>query len=266
MIGELELTASFFANFSKPVSRVKVKMRTASLMKPKINVYGDESCHLEHDGQTAMVLGAVTVEESELKRVVGEIRRLKRKHGLKANCELKWTKVSAGKVDFYREVINYFFTETSLTFRGLIIPDKRKLDHGRFAQTHDQWYYKMYFEALKVIFDRQHEYRVYLDIKDTLGGAKLPVMREILGQGSKSSSVKRVQLVRSQETLLLQVTDILIGALSYQARGLTTSRAKQTLVKVIEGHLGFPLSLSSPRREKKFNCLVWEAKSDLGAA
>ncbi|MDO5561509.1 MAG: DUF3800 domain-containing protein [bacterium] len=234
-------------------------MRTQKTQKPVINVYGDESCYLEKDKQQAMVFGAIACNQEDLPIVLKKIRFLKKKHHLKQNFEIKWTKVSASKISFYQDLIHYFFAEPALHFRGLIIPDKKKLNHQAYSQTHDQWYYKMYFETLKVLVDRQHDYHFFLDVKDTLGGQKLQKMRLVLSQASKTNSVKKIQLVRSNEVLLLQLADLLIGALSYQARNLHSSEAKNSLVDLITGNLGFPLNLSSPKKEKKFNCLVWEA-------
>ena len=223
------------------------------------NIYGDESCYLENDQHKVMVLGAITCLQQDLPQVLKDIRSLKKKYHLAKNCELKWIKVSLSKLPFYQDLMNYFFAQPALSFRGLIIPDKSKLNHQAFAQTHDQWYYKMYFEMLKVLIDRQHNYHLFLDVKDTLGGQKLKMMRKVLSQASKTNSVKKIQLVRSDEVLLLQLADLFIGALSYQARDLKSNAAKVALVNLINGNLGFPLSLSSPRKEKKFNCLVWEA-------
>ena len=237
----------------------KIKMMIKK-QKMIVNVYGDESCYLEHDKLRVMVLGAIICEKTQVKRITKEIRRLKKRYGLKKDFEIKWTKVSQAKIDFYRDLIKFFFQEPALRFRGLVVPDKSKLKHNFFKQTHDEWYYKMYFETLKIVFERQNNYHLYLDIKDTLGGKKLKRMRAILNDGSKTSSVKVIQLVRSNEVLLLQLADLLIGALSYQARNLQTSEAKNCLEKLISGNLGYPLSLSSPKKEKKFNCLVWEAQ------
>ena len=51
--------------------------------------------------------------------------------------ELKWTKISPGKLDLYKDLVNYYFDDDDLHFRALIIPDKSKLEHKRFNQTHD---------------------------------------------------------------------------------------------------------------------------------
>lgn len=38
--------------------------------------------------------------------------------------EMKWTKISPAKVDLYKDLVNYFFDDDDLHFRGVIIPDK----------------------------------------------------------------------------------------------------------------------------------------------
>ena len=58
------------------------------------------------------------------------------------------------KIDLYKDIVNYFFDDNNIHFRAIIIPDKSKLNHEAFNQTHDDWYYKMYFDMLKVIFSQ----------------------------------------------------------------------------------------------------------------
>ena len=47
-----------------------------------INIYCDESCHLEHDKAKAMLLGAISCSESEKSRIYSEIRAIKERHSL----------------------------------------------------------------------------------------------------------------------------------------------------------------------------------------
>ena len=118
-----------------------------------INVYCDESCHLENDGQTAMSLGAVWCERKYVPIVAERIRAIKVKHHLSPHFEVKWTKVSPAKLEFYKELIQFFFNEPTLHFRGVVIPDKAKLRHEKFGQDHNVFYYKMFFLLLKVVFE-----------------------------------------------------------------------------------------------------------------
>ena len=49
----------------------------------KYNIYCDESCHLEHDHQKIMVLGAIRCDKTYKSQIVKEIRAIKEKHNMK---------------------------------------------------------------------------------------------------------------------------------------------------------------------------------------
>ena len=89
-----------------------------------VYIYCDESCHLEHDHAKAMLLGAVSCPEAEKDRIYSDIRAIKEKHGLSSWLEIKWTGVSASKLPFYLELIDYFIGEPHLAFRAVVAKDK----------------------------------------------------------------------------------------------------------------------------------------------
>lgn len=228
------------------------------------NLYCDESCHVEGDKIPIMVLGCVWCETGDVSRINEQIRSIKRRHGLSATFESKWTKVSTGKVDFYTDILDYFLTEPKLRFRGVLIPDKDKLDHARFNQNHDDWYYKMYFTLLKYVISPSHTYRIYLDVKDTRGGPKTRELHDILCHNINDfnhKTVERVEQIRSHESEILQLTDLLIGAVGYANRGLETSPAKQSLLAQLRAKLGpKALTQTASFSSTKFNLLVWAAQ------
>ena len=106
-----------------------------------INIYCDESCHLECDEQNAMVIGGISCPDFYRHVVYKEIERLKRKHQIPSYVEIKWTKVSPSKIEFYKDLIKYFFDNDLLHYRAVVIPDKKQLNHLKFSQTHDDFYY-----------------------------------------------------------------------------------------------------------------------------
>lgn len=81
----------------------------------EINIYCDESCHLENDHQKVMVLGAVTCPRSKAREIAIRIRELKVRSGLSPEFELKWTKISPAKAEFYLAVLDYFFFPRAAT-------------------------------------------------------------------------------------------------------------------------------------------------------
>lgn len=226
------------------------------------NVYCDESCHLENDHQTVMVLGAIWCPLDEVKKISTRIREIKADHNLNPNFEVKWTKVSPAKFLFYRDILNYFFDNDDLNFRCLVVPDKSKLDHTKYGQDHNTWYYKMYFEMLKVIFEPTDIYRIYLDIKDTCGGQKVAKLYDVLCSSLYDFSreiIERIQLIRSHEVEILQMADLLIGSVSYANRLAKGSSAKLALVERMRKRSGYSLTQTTLLREKKVNIFIWTA-------
>jgi hypothetical protein len=226
------------------------------------NVYCDESCHLENDHQQVMVLGAVWCPLEKAREISVRLREIKTHHGLPPEFELKWTKVSPAKARFYLDVVDYFFDDDDLCFRALIVPDKTKLCHQAFGQSHDDWYYKMYFDMLKVIFTPRAHYRIYLDIKDTRSAGKVAKLHNVLCNNLYDFSrtiIERVQNVRSHEVEILQVADLLIGAVSYKNRGLSGNTGKEALVARMKERSRYCLTKTTLLREDKVNLFCWHA-------
>ncbi len=231
-------------------------------MAQKFNIYCDESCHLEHDKQPVMVLGAIWCPLEKTHEIATRLREIKARFGFKPDFEVKWAKISPAKKDFYLEVLDYFFDDDDLHFRALIVADKTKLEHGRFGQDHDTWYYKMYFDMLKVLFSPEATYRIYLDVKDTRSAAKITKLHEVLCNNMYDFNrkiIERVQTVRSHEVEPLQLADLLIGVVSYANRDLKTNAAKLALVERMRERSRYSLTRTTLLRERKVNLFRWEA-------
>ena len=237
-------------------------------MSQIFNIYCDESCHLENDQQKAMVLGAIWCPLDKTREIAVRLREIKQKHGMAANFEVKWIKVSLAKQELYLDLLDYFFDDDDLYFRALIVPDKSKLHHSSFAgQDHDAWYYKMYFDMLKVIFKPVARYRIYLDIKDTKGADKSRKLHEVLCNDRYDFSkdiIERLQLVHSHEIEQLQLADLLIGALAYVNRGLQGNAGKEAIIQRMQQRSGLDLQRSTLLRAEKVNLFHWHAQEVQG--
>lgn len=242
-------------------------------MDKTLNIYCDESCHLENDKQKVMVFGAVYCPINKKDRIFSDLKKIKKNHNLipknkknpkdnRAYYELKWNKVSLGKLDYYKEVINYFFDNKNLHFRGLVVPDKSAIDYKRFNHNHDTFYYKMYYGMLKAIFRPHYSHHIYIDIKDTRSREKVHKLEEVLRNDNYDYTkdiIKKVQQVRSHEVELLQLADLIIGAISYVNRGLDESKAKLELIELIRKRSEYSLTKSTLLQERKFNLFIWKA-------
>ncbi|MBN1320723.1 MAG: DUF3800 domain-containing protein [Thermoleophilia bacterium] len=225
-------------------------------------VYCDESCHLENDQQPVMVLGAIWCPSEKVRETSVRIREIKEKHGVSPHMEIKWTKVSPGRLDLYQSLVDYFFDDADLHFRALVVPDKSLLHHERYGQDHDTWYYKMYFDMLKVLLQPTARYRIFLDIKDTRSAAKTAKLHDVLCNNMydfERRIITDVQTVRSHEVEQVQLADLLIGAVGYANRSGGGSEAKAALVERIRNRSGYALTRTTLLREDKFNLLIWEA-------
>lgn len=226
-----------------------------------INIYCDESCHLENDHQQVMILGAVWCPKDSSRSIAKRIKAIKIKHQLSTSFEIKWTKVSPGKIDFYIDLLSYFFEEDELNFRALIIPDKTKLCHSEFKHDHDTWYYKMYFELLKALLNPYDRFQIYLDIKDSKSGEKVTKLHEVLANNSydfQRQIIERIQNVHSHEIEQVQLADLLIGCILAANRNGEISAAKKALVEKMR-EFSDCLTRTTPYREKKVNLFRWTA-------
>lgn len=230
-------------------------------MSQVYNIYCDESGHLERGEPPVMVLGAIWCPTEKTREITNRIREITARHELAPNFEVKWAKVSPAKARFYLDLVDYFFDDDDLHFRGLVVPDKAKLRHARFEQTHDEWYYKMYFTMLNVIIDPQRHYRIFLDIKDTRSAGKVRHLHEVLSNKNydfNHTIIECIQNVRSHEVAIMQLADLLIGAVSYVNRGLSENAGKAAIVDRMRERSSYTLTRSTFPRENKVNIFIWQ--------
>ena len=213
-----------------------------------------------------MSIGAIYCPKEESKRINDRIRNIKIRNYLPATRELKWTKVSPSCVQVYLDLINYFFDDDDLHFRVIVIKEKERLDHDRYGQTHDEWYYKMYFNMLKNILNPADVYNIYIDIKDTNSYTKAKQLQNVCCNSIYDFShktIKKLQPIRSDEVQIMQITDILIGAITHYNREFPPygrrSASKQQVIDLIRTRSGYSLTKSTLSREDKTNLFFWEA-------
>ena len=200
-------------------------------MSKTFNIYCDESCHLENDHKPYMFLGSVSSAYNQVKLHTAQINELKTKHNFYA--EIKWSKVSKSKIRFYLDLVDYFFA-TDLMFRPVGV-EKCKINNEAFNQTYDDFYYKMYYRLLNHNINSTYRYNVYLDIKDTLSAYKVNTLKKILN--TKFGVFNNVQNMRSNESILMQMADFLMGAISYLHNDKEKKNtAKMQIIRKISQH------------------------------
>lgn len=214
-----------------------------------------------------MVLGAVWCPASKAREISIRLREIRERHGLATNYEVKWVRVSPGKLQFYLDLVDYFFDDDDLHFRAYVAK-KEGLEHDKYDQDHDTWYFKMYFGMLAILFDPENRYRIYLDIKDSRSAAKIAKLHEVLCNNIhdfEQKVIERVQTVRSEEVAQIQLADLLIGAVSYVNRGFATSTAKLAIVERIRKRSRYSLMQNTLFRAQKVNIFHWSPRESRDA-
>ena len=158
------------------------------------------------------------------------------------------------------DIVNYFFNNDNLHFR-VLVANKEEHNHEKYDITHDELYYKLYFDMLKTIFEPESAYNIYIDIKDTRSQEKVEGLHEALCNNHYDFDrklIRKVQQVRSHEVELVALADLLIGAITYVNRGLNGNSAKERIVELIKEKTGYSLTSSTLYRETKFNVYIWK--------
>lgn len=221
-----------------------------------LSIYCDESGHLEHDKSSVMTIGGIYLPTYERKKIYQDIKNIKINHNIPIHREIKWTKVSQAKEAYYLDLINYFFENNLLSFRGIVIPDKTKLKHSEFNQTHDDFYYKMYYLTLVKILNLDEKIEVYIDIKDTNGLEK--VKKYLNNKARNPEKIVKIQQIRSHENSILQLADLIIGGITYKNRALTESKTKMMLANYIDKKSHCGITSTSYFNETKLNLLFFD--------
>jgi len=216
------------------------------------NLYCDETRHLENDGKSHMLLGYISVPYHQLILYKEQIEDIKRRHHFYA--EIKWSKVSKSQVEFYNDLIDFFFG-SDIQFRAVVIP-KDRIRPDDFGQSYDDFYYRMYYQLIYHKLDMSSSYNIYLDIKDGLSRRKVRLLKEILQ--ANNPGIRTVQNIRSHESPFLQLADFLIGAIGYLHNDEMKVVAKQHLIERIKRQAEHPLNCSTTKNAEKLNLFFIE--------
>ena len=223
----------------------------------EINIYCDESCHLLNENCKTMVVSCLRAPKNKVKKISDDIIALKKKHKIWKYAEVKWSKVSENKENFYFELLEYFFNNNDLKFRACII-DKNKLNHPAFEQNHNIFYYKMIYHLVDYILENNKSYNIYADKKDNSYSSKKQLIITKKFLQSHCYQTIKLQNMTSYKSQIMQLNDFLQGIVCYYNRHLylesNASRAKLNLIKLIQTK-GIKLDITN--YNDKFNLFFW---------
>ena len=215
-----------------------------------------------------MVIGGIITARENETRFSEAMTLYRQSHRMFS--ELKWTKVSDQKLPEYRALMDLFFSLTpALMFKAIVV-DTSEIDHRRFNQNDAELgFYKLMYQFLLHSFGRelgrQDQCLVFLDQRTT-SKYKLAALRAILNHGLRKKyhfahfPVRDIQPKNSKDSDLIQVADILMGAIGYEMNGAHTrtgaKRAKVLLAEYIAQKAGvLNLQQPTPRSFRHFS--IW---------
>jgi len=191
---------------------------------PVLHVYMDES------GQTQsryMCVSGIVVRRERLEEIRAGVEAIKATGGIAS--EVKWSKVTAHRQQTYRKLADYFFrlvSENQLQFTALIC-DFSEFDHrregGREANV-SRMLYQLALHRLCRKYGANADLHLFPDSGDC--GTQLcrhryhlnNAARRYMPEGRKSAErpVAHIQALNSAEEPMLQLNDLILGAIGYR--------------------------------------------------
>lgn len=191
------------------------------------------------------------------------------------NSELKWTKVSASKLEEYKKFVDFFFSLNNsdfVHFRSIII-DTHQVNHRKYNQGDKELgFYKFLYQLLLHCFGKDYCSKDNIDkiilFPDKRQQSKysLDTLKDVLNNGiAKKYNIYNnpfvsIQPKNSKDVNALQINDLILGAISYHKNGhnllSSASSAKKELASYIADKAGFrELGENSSYGVKRFS--VW---------
>jgi len=225
--------------------------------KTRFSLFCDES-----NIQSAhyMLIGGLWIpqqSETALRNSLSVVRK-----NFNMTAEFKWTKVSQTKLPAYSAWLDCFLDNKDIGFRCIVI-DTNLLDYRTFHKgDHELGFYKFYYQLVSRNIQPENLYWLYTDERTNRKKNRLEVLKIVTNRywmkQSGTEPLRGVEPCRSHDEDLLQLTDVLLGALGYTWNESTKSPAKLSLIAHIRKRLGWPsLKQSTSPSATRFNVWQW---------
>lgn len=222
----------------------------------KIEIYCDEAhpdlFSSKNPQAQYIIIGSLWLRAEDRSAYKNAIHKLRDQY--KIGGEFKWRKVSPSRIEFYKALIKWFCEQReNLRFRCIAV-DHTQVNLVRFHENDQELgFYKFYYQLLHCWIHDFNEYSVFCDYKSNRRSDRLHVLKRCMKNANLSANILNVQAVRSKESVLIQLADVLVGIASQSLnKGVTPGSAKENAVQYLESLLErkiVPTALS----EKKFN-------------
>ncbi|MBN2412623.1 DUF3800 domain-containing protein [candidate division KSB1 bacterium] len=195
-------------------------------------------------------IGGLWLPAEERQNINNTIKSIKAKHNVWG--EIKWNKVSSSKLNFYKAIVEFFFKNPNLRFRTILV-DSSRVDLLQFHENDAELgFYKFYYQLIHHWILDFNKYFIFVDKKTNRLPDRLTILKKVLNKSNLSSQIISIQSLPSNEVNLIQIVDLLTGAVNASFNQSHTSRAKIDLIHFIEKFIKHKISPTT-KGEEKFN-------------
>jgi hypothetical protein len=221
----------------------------------KFEVYCDEANPDVLTSETPrarhLMIGSLWLPVELREEIKSRVTSLRHRH--QTWGEIKWSKVSPNRKDFYVELVDLFISYGDNLRLRCIAVDHTQLNVALHDNDGELGFYKFYYQLLHHWILDFNTYRIFCDIKSNRDPQRLPVLARCLSRTNLTSSIESIQSLPSHEVVLIQLCDLLLGAASSRINGtLREGSAKAAVVHRLELALGRELA-PTHKTEEKFN-------------
>lgn len=224
-----------------------------------LEVYCDEARQELFAGRSRdgfVVIGGLWLESARREHLKARIGELRERHRVRG--EFKWQKVSPSRESFYLDLVELFFGEP-MRFRAIVLA-AQEMDAVRFHDADTElMFYKFYYQMLHHWILGQNTYRIFVDVRTNRVRGRVRTLERVLRNANLTAEIACVQALPSRELDVMQLADVLVGAVGFHFNGGGTSAAKGAVVSRIEEHLDHPIRPTS-RAEQKFNIFRFQSE------
>jgi hypothetical protein len=219
-----------------------------------------------------MVLGGIVIPSTNVSEFNNTMQKFRIEQ--KMFAELKWTKVTNQKLSEYKRFVEYFFALNNtdkLHFHCIIIDNHEVNNKKHTRRDKEIGFYKFYYQLLLHCFgkrycqdEKEDRFIVYLDYRNTT--YSLNTLKIVLNRGMKkkytvgTSPFVSIEPRDSKKSELVQINDIILGAIGFQKNGYDllagTRESKKELSRYIAEQAGLAdLKRDSPWGNDRFT--IW---------
>lgn len=186
---------------------------------------------------------------------------------VRADCnltaEMKWVKVSQGKLEAYKSFVDVFWQVPEISFKCIVV-DTHELDYRIFHKNDKELgFYKFYFQLISRNLAADHLYWLYTDERRNRKANRLDTLKVITNRWwMKRGGVESLQKVEPRQSHaedFIQLADLLLGAFAYAWNERKESPAKLAFCSHISARLGWrTLRAATSPRALKVNVWKWQ--------